>query len=97
MPLYGLSILEMRHLIECTFLPIRCKCTLAGTGSPALSIQIISLVDNCTELLIAIIDINSLNTSRDIANLVAEIKYELHNKTPLHPILTSLSKQRSHL
>lgn len=91
MPLYGLSILEMRHLIECAFLHIRCKCRLSDTGASALTIEIFSSDNDSTELLITAIDIDTLNTSRDIANMVAEIRYVLHNKNQTQPISRRLS------
>jgi hypothetical protein len=70
----NLSLLELRHIIESAFLPLTCRCTLDIHGD-----LVIELTDPTagSNLVTGGIPIASLQTSRDIANLVAELRAEI--------------------
>lgn len=70
-----ISNLELRHIIETAFLPMRCVCTNGPDGS--LMIQIFDQVTNREELTVAGIDSSQLVSSRAIAALVMDLKEEL--------------------
>jgi len=74
-----LSALELRNIIESSFLPKRCQCTL----SPDLSMTVKVFGDHQTDrvdLVVTGIDASGLNGSRAINDLIAELRYDLaHN------------------
>lgn len=70
-----ISILELRHIIECGFLPLSCICTVNPDGS--LMIKVVDPESGCVELLVTGISTNPLTTSRAISNLVGELRNEM--------------------
>ncbi|VVO54549.1 DUF1652 domain-containing protein [Pseudomonas fluorescens] len=74
-----LSALELRNIIESSFLPKRCQCTL----SPDLSMTVKVFGDHKTdqvELLVSDIDASHLNGCREINDLIAGLRSELAQK-----------------
>jgi len=70
-----ISSLELRHIIESAFLPMKCVCSTRPGGS-----LMIQLVDPATQqelLTVAGVDTKTLRSSRAIAKLVLEIKEEV--------------------
>ncbi|MFY0727477.1 DUF1652 domain-containing protein [Pseudomonas sp. NFX15] len=68
-----LSALELRNIIESSFLPKRCVCTL----SPDLSMTVKVFADGQTdqlELLVSGIDASGLNGCREINELIAQLR-----------------------
>jgi hypothetical protein len=78
---YRLSTLELRGIIERAFLPLRCTCTVAPDYS--MTVQISDLHSDRVDLIVTGISLDRLNTSRDISELVAELRYDLANKGQL--------------
>ncbi|CAI8853546.1 DUF1652 domain-containing protein [Pseudomonas sp. IT-P100] len=82
-----LSALELRNIVECSFLPKRCQCTL----SPDLKMTVKVYSDGETdqlELLKTGIDANSLNGCREIKDLINELRSDMEhqaNTQTLHP------------
>lgn len=74
---YRLSTLELRGIIERAFLPMRCKCTVAPDYS--MTVQVSDPVSDRVELCVTGISLERLNTSRDISDLIAELRYDLAN------------------
>lgn len=73
-----LSALELRNIIESSFLPKRCQCTL----SPDLHMTVKVFGDHQTDrvdLVVTGIDAASLNGCREINDLIAELRYDLAN------------------
>lgn len=71
-----LSALELRNIIESSFLPKRCQCTL----SPDLSMTVKVFGDHQTDqvdLLVSGIDASHLNGCREINDLIAGLRSEL--------------------
>ncbi|MDB6144229.1 MAG: Protein of uncharacterized function [Pseudomonas sp.] len=79
---YRLSTLELRGIIERAFLPLRCTCTVAPDYS--LTVQIADPQSDRVDLFVTGISLDRLNTSRDICDLVAELRYDLANQAQLH-------------
>lgn len=78
-----LSALELRNIIESSFLPKRCQCTL----SPDLSMTVKVFGDHRTDqvdLQVNGIDASRLNSCREINNLVAGLRSDLAQQTALH-------------
>lgn len=71
---YGLSILEIKHLIERALLPDKCECTVDGEF---VRITLSSHADPSDAVVITGIKKESLNTSRAIAELIGEARYLL--------------------
>ncbi|WP_397458491.1 DUF1652 domain-containing protein [Pseudomonas asplenii] len=69
------SVLELRHIIETAFLPTQCICTVDHSNN--LMIQLINPDTQQEELTVTGVDPNNLNSSRAIAQFVAEIREEL--------------------
>ena len=82
-----LSALELRNIIESSFLPKRCQCTL----TPELSMTIKVYSDRQTDHLDLIktgIDAKHLNGCREINELIAELREDMQKRAdvqPLHP------------
>ena len=74
---YRLSTLELRSIIEGAFLPLRCTCSVAPRST--MTVQIADPKTGQVELLVTGISLDRLNTSRDIAELVAELRYDLEH------------------
>jgi hypothetical protein len=80
-----LSALELRNIIESSFLPKRCQCTL----SPDLSMTVKVYADGETDqldLLRTGIDARQLNGCREINELIAILRTDLQHRhvEPLH-------------
>lgn len=73
----GLSNLELRSIVEGAFLPLNCTCTIAADQS--MTVQIAEPSTGHVNLLVTGISLNRLNSSREISNLVAELRDELVN------------------
>ncbi|VVO38463.1 DUF1652 domain-containing protein [Pseudomonas fluorescens] len=74
-----LSALELRSIIESSFLPKRCQCTL----SPDLSMTVKVFGDHETdrvEMVVTGIKAEGLNGCREINDLIAELRYDLEHK-----------------
>jgi hypothetical protein len=82
MKAYRLSTLELRGTIERAFLPLRCTCTVAADNS--LTVQIADPHSDRVDLFVTGISLDRLNTSRDICELVTELRFELANQGTLH-------------
>ncbi|WP_347906024.1 DUF1652 domain-containing protein [Pseudomonas purpurea] len=81
-----LSALELRSIIESSFLPKRCQCTL----SPDLSMTVKVYGDHETDrldLLVTGINANSLNGCREINELIAELRHDLEHNVASHPVV----------
>ncbi|MDB5993817.1 MAG: hypothetical protein JWP42_953 [Pseudomonas sp.] len=82
-----LSALELRNIIESSFLPKRCECAL----SPDLSMTVKVYADGQTDqvdLLVTGIDAKKLNGCREINDLVAELRSDMQQRAlhkTLHP------------
>lgn len=83
----GLSILELRSIVEGAFLPLRCTCTVAPDYS--MTVQITDPVTSRVDLLVTGISLDRLKTSRDISDLVAELRDELAHGVPLQTAQTA--------
>lgn len=82
-----LSALELRNIIESSFLPKRCQCTL----SPDLSMTIKVYSDRETDhldLMVTGINAKQLNGCREINDLICELRGDMKQKAEvqtLHP------------
>ncbi|MFZ3282729.1 MULTISPECIES: DUF1652 domain-containing protein [Pseudomonas] len=78
-----LSALELRNIIESSFLPKRCQCTL----SPDLSMTVKVFGDHQTDqvdLLVSGIDASHLNGCREINELIAGLRSDLNKQAVQH-------------
>lgn len=71
---YGLSVLEIKHLIERALLPDKCECRIVNGY---LAIEIYSLTNPSDTVQINGISMDSLTSSRALAELVGEARYRL--------------------
>lgn len=72
---YRLSTLELRSIIEGAFLPLRCTCSVSPDSS--MTVQISDPDSDRVELFVTGISLDRLNTTREISELVAELRYDL--------------------
>ncbi|MGV6394786.1 DUF1652 domain-containing protein [Pseudomonas caspiana] len=72
---YRLSTLELRSIVEGAFLPLRCTCSVAPDSS--MTVQITDPDSERVELFVTGISMERLNTTREISELVAELRYDL--------------------
>lgn len=84
-----ISILELRRILDTAFLPMRCT-SKVGDGNN-LVLQRTNHITHHMELTVTGIDALTLNSSREIAKLVAEIKEEAGLRAGLPDKLSSRS------
>lgn len=73
-----LSALELRNIIESSFLPKRCQCSL----TPELKMTVKVYADGGTDILDLLrtdIDAQHLNSCREIHELIADLRTDLGN------------------
>jgi hypothetical protein len=70
-----ISILELRHIIECGFLPLSCTCTSNPDGT--LMVKVFEPASGQVELLVTAIKTDKLTSSRAIAELIGELRTEM--------------------
>lgn len=70
-----ISTLELRHIVECGFLPLSCTCTLNSDGS--LLVKVFETSSGRVELLVTGISVTRLSSSRAIANFIGELRSEM--------------------
>lgn len=70
-----ISSLELRHIIECGFLPLSCTCTVNPDGS--LMIKVFDPSSDRVELLVTAVSSKNLTSSREIENLIAELRSDI--------------------
>ena len=70
-----ISALELRHIIECGFLPLSCSCTTNVDGS--LMIKVTDPSTGSVELLVTGVSTAELTSSRAIAALIGELRSEM--------------------
>ncbi|MCU1719704.1 DUF1652 domain-containing protein [Pseudomonas sp. 20P_3.2_Bac4] len=72
-----LSTLELRDIVEKSFLPVRCRCTLAADHS--LTVQLFDRSQR-VDLQVNGIRVEQLNSSRAISSLVSKLRCDLLDK-----------------
>lgn len=70
-----ISSLELCQIIESSFLPARCQCSVDGRG--LMSIQLYTSITGHADFMATGIDVSTLNTSRSIASLITGLKEDL--------------------
>lgn len=70
-----LSNIQIRRIIETGFTPLSCKCEFTANG--ALTVEIYDARSGRTELFVTGIAIADVRTSRDIAQVIGELRTEL--------------------
>ncbi|MBD1590044.1 DUF1652 domain-containing protein [Pseudomonas typographi] len=77
-----LSTLELRNIIESSFLPQRCQCTQGRDHS--LTVKIFGRGSDHVDLTVTGIDSRGLNSSRAISSLIMGLRHDLakhHHQT----------------
>jgi hypothetical protein len=80
-----LSTLEIRHLVEQSFLPSRCECTI--DPGAALTVRIFHETSNQEILVVTGISIAQLSTGQSIASLIEGLRQDLElvKSAPSYP------------
>ncbi|WP_422421462.1 DUF1652 domain-containing protein [Pseudomonas sp. GZD-222] len=76
-----LSTLELRNIIESSFLPTRCQCTLAADRS--LTVRVFDRSCERVDLLVTGINADQLTSSRAISNLIVGLRNDLAGQRQL--------------
>jgi hypothetical protein len=81
-----LSTLELRHIVEQSFLPTRCECSVDPEAG--LTVRIYQGTSNRENLIVTGISVAQLDSGRAIAGLIAELRYDLGrvNSAPHYPV-----------
>ena len=72
-----ISNLELRKIVESSFLPLYCQCTIGHDG--VMTVRISDPDSGRVDLLVTGIATAPLTSSRAIANLIAELRYDLNH------------------
>jgi len=78
-----LSTLELRNIIESSFLPMRCQCTLAQDQS--LTIKVFDRTSERADFMVTGIKTQQLTSSRAISNLIAGLRADLKQQSSAQP------------
>ena len=70
-----ISSLELCQIIESSFLPARCQCSVDGRG--LMSIHLYTSVTGHADFMATGIEVSTLNTSRSIASLITGLREDL--------------------
>jgi hypothetical protein len=70
-----ISSLELCQIIESSFLPARCQCSVDARG--LMSIQLYTSHTGHADFMATGIEVSTLNTSRSIASLITGLKEDL--------------------
>ncbi len=70
-----ISSLELCQIVESSFLPSKCQCSVDASG--LMAVQLFSPGAGQADLLVTGIPVSSLSTSRAIASLITGLKEEL--------------------
>jgi len=70
-----ISSLELCQIIESSFLPARCQCSVDAKG--LMSIQLYTSLTGHADFMATGIEVSTLNTSRSIASLITGLKEDL--------------------
>ncbi|BBP76879.1 DUF1652 domain-containing protein [Pseudomonas gingeri NCPPB 3146 = LMG 5327] len=73
----SLSTLELRNIIESSFLPMRCQCTLGADES--LTVKVFDKKSERVDLVVTGICASKLDSNRAISELIAELRYDLEH------------------
>nr|WP_152899329.1 DUF1652 domain-containing protein [Pseudomonas piscis] len=76
-PLPVISTLELRRIIETSFLPLHCQCTIGHDG--AMTVRICDPASGRVDLFVTGISTRSLTSSRAICELITELRYDLRH------------------
>lgn len=85
-----ISTLELRRIIEESFRPLDCKCTLVSGNS--LQVRVTDPATGRVDLLVTGISTNTLVSPRAISELIAELRYDLASNKQKN--LSSIAAQR---
>jgi hypothetical protein len=69
-----LSTMELQHVIESAFLPLKCQARLSHDG--AMTLTIVGVEPTSKSLTVTGIVVSSLNSARSIAKFVVDLKEE---------------------
>jgi hypothetical protein len=70
-----ISSLELCQIIESSFLPARCQCSVDARG--LMSIQLSTSLTGHADFMATGIEVSTLNTSRSIVSLITGLKEDL--------------------
>lgn len=79
-----LSTLELRNIIETSFLPQRCQCTQAQDRS--LTVRVFDRTSQHLDLIVTGIRAEQLTSSRAISNLIAGMRTDLKRLSQLDKV-----------
>ncbi|QXI25773.1 DUF1652 domain-containing protein [Pseudomonas vanderleydeniana] len=71
----SLSSLELRNIIESSFLPMRCQCSMGADES--LTVKVFDAKNERMDLMVTGICASKLDSSRAISELVAKLRHDL--------------------
>lgn len=73
----ALSSLELRNIIESSFLPTRCQCSVGADES--LTIKVFDKRSERVDLMVTGISASKLDSSRAISELIAKLRHDLQH------------------
>lgn len=79
-----LSTLELRNIIESSFLPQRCQCTQGADHS--LTVKVFQSNSDRADVLATGIDTRQLNSSRAISNLIAGLRRDMTSRQAVRAV-----------
>ncbi|AZC27298.1 MULTISPECIES: DUF1652 domain-containing protein [Pseudomonas] len=72
-----ISTLELRRIVETSFLPLHCQCTVGHDG--AMTVRICDPSSGRVDLFVTGIATRDLTSARAIGELIAELRYDLRH------------------
>ncbi|MEX3777116.1 DUF1652 domain-containing protein [Pseudomonas sp. MYb118] len=78
-----ISLAQLRMLIERSFSPLACECSISGDHS--LTVKLYHPVSGQVDLVISGLNIAKLQSAESVSALIEELRYELQSNTLHYP------------
>jgi hypothetical protein len=74
---------QLRMLIERSFLPLACECSV--TGEHSLTVKLYHPVSGQVDLVVSGLNMSTLQTAESVSTLIEELRYELDSNSLQRP------------
>ncbi|POF44070.1 hypothetical protein B0D71_04560 [Pseudomonas laurylsulfativorans] len=78
-----ITLAQLRMLIERSFSPLACECSI--TGNHSLTVKLYHPVSGQVDLVVSGLNLSRLQTTESVAALIEELRYELDSNSLQHP------------
>lgn len=78
-----ITLAQLRMLIERSFSPLACECSV--TGNHSLTVKLYHPVSGQVDLVVSGLNLSTLQTTESVAALIEELRYEMDSSSLQRP------------